>query len=518
MFPLLVFFLLLLLFVLLIAIAPRAACHRLAFVSRLLEFEGIYYFYEHADGAHKIVLVDDRNAHQALDPATVRVAPPGAMRDQAHLWSVTERRALGPAKVTVADYDFIAPATNLLRSKAAATVVGSPTTRNGQPQPGSAGEWGATAEVYDYPAKFGSRTTASGDRYSAVWLDAHRRRMARSFAQGQLFAAAVGRHVTLDFGGATAEYLIVGTTHNYAGPAYHSGEHEDEDFAVSLELMPADAQYRPALTTPRPRVLGPQTALVVGPAGEEIHTDEYGRIKVQFFWDREGRKDENSSCFIRVVQSGAGQGWGSFALPRIGQEVVVEFLDGDPDRPIVTGAVYNASNTVPEALPANKTQFGMKSRITKGGGGHNRLWFEDKKASEVVWFRAERDYKANIVNKDEERQYDKGDRRVTFLKGSDALTIAEGHRTATIQQDDTLEVKQGSVSVKVDMGKHTTDAMQSIELICGTSKIRLDPTSITIDAMTIKINGQMMVETKGLMVQTEASAIQTIKGGMVMIN
>jgi type VI secretion system secreted protein VgrG len=325
------------------------------------------------------------------------------------------------------------------------------------------------------------------------------------------------------------------------------------------------------MVTPRPRILGPQTAIVVGPSGEEIYTDEYGRIKVQFFWDREGKNDETAGCFIRVVQAGAGQGWGSFALPRIGQEVVVDFLDGDPDRPLVTGAVYNATNTVPEALPANKTQFGLKTRITKGGGGYNRLWFEDKKDSEVVWFRAERDYKANIVNKDEERQYDKGNRKTTFMEGNDELVITKGTRTETIEGDDkktiktggltdlvetgdethtvktgkrtttinadeTLEVKTGNrsttikmgndalkvslgnVTIKVDVGKHSTEAMQSIELTCGPSKIKLDPTQISLEALMVKIEAKTMLQLKGLMVQSEASAMSILKGGIVMVN
>ncbi len=516
-----------------------------AFISRLMEYEGIYYYYAHTGNAAKLVLIDNANAHPDLTPASVTTASDKARRGDAPVWGVTERRGLGPAKVTVADYDFEAPATKLLASKAAAKVMGGPTGRDGQSGEGSAGAWSGTAEMYDFPAKYTSKTTAKAEHYGSAWLDAHRRRMARSFAEGELFAAAVGRRVTLQFeDGASTEYLIVATTHDHRGPDYHSGQGA-ETFACALELMPAADQYRPAMVTPRPRILGPQTAIVVGPSGEEIYTDKYGRIKVQFFWDREGKNDENSSCFIRVVQAGAGQGWGSFALPRIGQEVVVDFLDGDPDRPLVTGAVYNATNTVPAALPANKTQFGLKTRITKGGGGYNRLWFEDKKDSEVVWFRAERDYKANIVNKDEERQYDKGNRKTTFMEGNDELVITKGTRTETIEGtdkktiktgdetlevslgnrsatiktgNDALKVSVGNVTIKVDVGKHTTEAMQSIELICGPSKIKLDPTQISMEAMIVKIEAKTMLQLKGLMVQSEASVMNVVKGGIVMIN
>jgi type VI secretion system secreted protein VgrG len=506
------------------------------FISRLMEYEGIYYYYAHTGAVSELVLVDDANAHPDMTPASVMVAPEAARRPDAPIWSVTERRGLGPAKVTVADYDFEAPSKQLQVTASAAKILGTPTTRGGQSGEGSHGKWAETAEMFDFPAKYTSKSTSRGDHYSDAWLHSHRRRMARSFADGTLFAAAVGRRLTLTFEDITsAEYLIVGTAHHYSGPTYHSGEGE-ETFSCLLELMPAAEQYRPPLATPRPRIMGPQTAIVVGPSGEEIHTDTYGRIKVQFFWDRDGKNDENSGCFIRVVQAGAGQGWGSFALPRIGQEVVVEFLDGDPDRPLVTGAVYNASNTPPAALPDNKTQFGMKSRITTGGGGHNRLWFDDKKGEEVVWFRAERDYKVHVVNQDEERNYDKGNRTTTIHKGNEQLTVSKGTRTTTINDDETLEVKMGNratkismgndtlkvamgdVAINVDLGKHSTKAMQSIELTCGPSKIKIDPMQISMEAMTVKIEAKLALQLKGLMIQSEASAMQIVKGGIVMIN
>ena len=526
------------------------------FVSRLMEYEGIYYYYVHSGSSSKLVVVDDSVAHPDLEPASVKVMAQADRRGDAPVWSVTERRGIGPVKATVADFDFEVPETQQLASKPAAKALGEPTKRGKQTGEGAAGAWSSGAEIYDFPGKVVYKTddpsakgkqSATAQRYSEIRLGAHRRRMARSFANGALFSAAVGRRVTLDFeDGSSAEYLIIGTSHDYTGPSYDSGEGE-ETFLCSLELMPATDQYRPALATPRPRIAGPQTALVVGPAGEEIYTDKYGRIKVQFPWDREGRKDENSSCFVRVVQSAAGQAWGSFALPRMGQEVVIEFLDGDPDRPLVTGAVYNGTNSTPAALPANKTQFGLKTRITKGGGGYNRYWFEDKKGEEVVWFRAERDYKAHIVHANEERVYDDGNRTTDFKtgddtktldkgslttlikKGDETRTIETGQRTTTIDGNDTLEVKtgnrsttikmgndthkvaMGNIDVKADLGKISMEAMQSIELKVGGS-------SIVIDQIGITIKGTVKVEIKGVMVQSSADAMQVIKGGLVMIN
>lgn len=514
-----------------------------AFVSRLMQYEGIYYYYEHAGETATMVLVDDANAHKDLTPAVVGIAPPDQVRSDAPLTSLVGRRGMAPARVTVADYDFEAPTRQLLD------------THEGG---GSDGAWAGDAEIYDFPAKYAAASSAKGAHYGAMWLAAHRRRMARSFAEGRLFAAATGRRVTIDpagdGAGERADYLIVGTRHRYAAPLYRSGPADEETIDCAIELMPAAQQYRPALVTPRPRILGPQTAVVVGPAGEEIHTDKHGRIKVQFFWDREGKKDDTAGCFIRVIQAGAGQGWGSFALPRIGQEVVVSFLDGDPDRPLVTGAVYNATNTPPETLPDNKTQFGLKTRITKGGGGFNRLWFEDKKGSEIVWFRAERDYKVNIVNKDEERVYDKGSRTTTFKEGDTTLTVTKGKRTATIEGDDTttirtgnvsctiekgdqthavklgkrtteifgnetLEVKTGNVSIKVTAGKHATQAMQAIELTCGASKVKMDPASITIESAMVTIDAKAILKLKaGAMITTDGGGMHMMKAGLVMIN
>ncbi len=527
------------------------------FISRLLEHEGIYYYFEHGDGKHTMHLVDNRTAHTPLSPASADVLPRAAQHKHAHFWSVVERRGVGPVKYTVSDYDFETPSRDLKKTRPATEKLGVPAGRWKKTAKGTAGSWADSAEIYTYPAKYETKTAPNADRFNEAWLDAQRRQMARSFAEGDLFCATVGKKLKLKFKDMSteAEFLIVGTTHRYSSPPYHTrGAGESESLTVEVELMPVAEQYRPAHRTPRPRILGPQTAIVVGPKGEEIYTDQYGRIKVQFHWDREGKQDEKSSCFIRVMQSVAGKSWGSFTLPRIGQEVVVEFLDGDPDRPLVTGAVYNADNMAPAALPDNQTQHGLRSRSTKGGGGYNHWWVEDKKGDEVVWFRAEREYKAHVVNANEERQYDEGNRTTLFKKGNDSLTLSAGNltttldkgdetrtlklgkRTTTIQQDETLTVKMGNrsatinmgnealtvkmgnVDIKVDLGSHKTEAMQAIELKCGMSSIKMDPASITIKSMMVKIEGSIMLETKGLMVQQEASAVHIVKGGIVMIN
>lgn len=545
----------------------------LDFASRLMEYEGIYYYYVHEGMGSRITIVDERNTHPDMKPSATRVLLPDQRRESALIWSLTERRSLGPAKVSVRDFDFEMPSNDLSASKPAHPVLGEPTGSGRHGGVGAPTDWTEGAEIYTYPGNVIYKTDDAPAkqqefetvrRYSDIWLGAHRRRMARSFADGTLFSAKVGHRLKLELeDGTSTEYLIVGTAHDYTAPDYDSGDGQ-EMFLCSLELMPAAVQYRPALATPRPRIQGPQTATVVGPAGEEIFTDKYGRVKVQFHWDREGGNNEHSSCFVRVMQSVAGQSWGSFALPRMGQEVVVEFMEGDPDRPLVTGAVYNANNMPPVDLPAYKTQHGMRTRSSKGGVGFSHWWYEDKKGEEVVWFRAERDYKAHIVHADEERQYDDGSRQTTFKKGNDVLRINSGYRSETIygndsktiidgdltdvikkgdeahtiekgkratkiKKDDSLVIEEGNRSVEIkmgndalkvamgniavnaDLGKVSVEAMQSIELKVGGS-------SITIDQIGVKIKGTVMVDIKGVMVQTSADAMQTIKGGLVMIN
>jgi type VI secretion system secreted protein VgrG len=289
---------------------------------------------------------------------------------------------------------------------------------------------------------------------------------------------------------------------------------------------------------------GVQTATVVGPAGQEIFTDKYGRVKVQFHWDRQGKKDADSSCWVRVASVWAGKQWGVIHIPRIGQEVVVSFLEGSTDEPIIVGSVYNATNMPPYALPDNKTQSGIISRSTPGGGEatFNQIRFEDKKGNEEVLFHAEKDLNSEIENdetrkvghdrtttikNDETKTINDGNEKITLDKGDQTLTISAGKQTVTIQGNQALTLKQGNQvisiqtgnqSTKIDLGKSETEAMQSIELKVGQSSIKLDQMGVTIKGMTIKIEGQIEVEVKGLMTKVNGDAMLTLKGGLTMIN
>lgn len=307
---------------------------------------------------------------------------------------------------------------------------------------------------------------------------------------------------------------------------------------------------------------GLMSAVVVGPAGEEINVDEFGRVKVQFHWDRLGGKDDNASCWCRLSQAWAGEGWGMFHFPRIGSEVLVGFLDGDPDHPVVIGQVHNGQKTVPIPLPDEKTKTGFITRSTTGGGASdfNAFWFDDKAGSEKVYFQAQKDYERLVKNNEtvhvkanrsfkvdgKQDHVTKGNYDFKVTEGFHKVTIDKGDRTVTVkmgkyatsvdQGDRTLQVKMGNYDTKVDMGNMTTkvgmgnydlkvplgkvtmEAMQEIMLKVGGSSVKIDQMGVTIKGMMVKIEGTVMLEAKGLMTKVSGDAMLMIKGGIVMIN
>ncbi|MFZ4382610.1 MAG: type VI secretion system Vgr family protein, partial [Sandarakinorhabdus sp.] len=362
------------------------------FVSRHMEREGIYYFFDHQESSHTLVAVDAPAAHTAGTPGTVRLHSGKPDGKEAVLWSLREHRRFGPTAYTVDDYDYTAPTTVMKKQKQMTNVgSGAARWRNGQAPDVSAN----IAERFEYPANYDRPGMSRGERYAGVRLEADRADMARSHGEGDVFAAAVGRKLKVAFDESRAgkafnadqEYLIVASRHLYRASGYRSGGGGDEDMRVELEMMPARHPFRPARKTPMPRIGGPQTGIVVGPPGEEIYTDKYGRIKVKFFWDIQGYDGggevHKRSLWMRVAQMSAGGGYGAFMIPRIGHEVVVEFLNGDPDRPLVTGSVYNESNLPAfDSATANALQ-GIRTNSTKGGGGFNEIRFDDSKNKEV---------------------------------------------------------------------------------------------------------------------------------------
>ena len=482
------------------------------FIARMFERHGIYYYFRHGAGDHEMVATDAKSHHAPVagidGPIEVMPFLPGAGRPGGTIWNLSRRFEVAAHMATVTDYDFLTPAQAL---KAEKTATAKSTLDKAK-----------VAELYVHPGGF---TKASGEgrgpQISERMVEAARVQSERCTAEGDAFAAAVGSTIEIKPGpnAAAVKYLITATTHVYAGSKFRSGSGGEDELSVQMELIPATVQFRPSLKTPRPRIYGPQTAVVAGASGEEIDTDSHGRIKVHFHWDRVQQGGAKSSCWIRVSQSVAGAKWGAFVLPRIGQEVVVEFLNGDPDAPLVTGAVYNGTNAVPYALPANKTRSTFKSRSTPNGSGFNELRIEDKNGSEEVFFNAEKDLNSIIDKGNETRTLNKGNRTTTVKVGNDELKIEKGNRTATIDTgNDTVTISKGNQTIKIDMGKHLTDAATSIELKCGASSIKVEPAKITLKSVSIEIKGDVSVKIAGVMVNSEASGINTVKGSLVKIN
>jgi type VI secretion system secreted protein VgrG len=304
-----------------------------------------------------------------------------------------------------------------------------------------------------------------------------------------------------------------------------------EGYRNSFEALPASATYKPASVTPRPVIAGTQTATVVGKSGEEIWTDQYGRVTVQFHWDQLGKNNETSSCWIRVAQGWAGKAWGSIFIPRIGQEVVVSFLEGNPDRPLITGSVYNADLTVPYPLPDSQTKSTIKTNSSKGGSGFNEFRFEDKAGSEEVFVQAQKDMNVNVLNNqtitvtnDRTVSVSKGN-ETHDVKGTRTLTIT-GNESHTNKADYTSDVS-GNFTLKVT-GNLSIEASGSVSIKSGTSFDNKAGTALTNNAGTELTNkaGTNLTNDAGVSLTNKAAASQTVdgggmltlKGGLVKVN
>jgi type VI secretion system secreted protein VgrG len=354
-----------------------------AFICRLMEEEGIFFFFEHQEDKHVLVLGDDVSVHAPIaGNATIAFRPPlGALSwgENVHRFHFTEELRSG--RVTTRDYDFKKPGL-LIEAEAEAAS-------------------GADLEIYDYPGVY--ELPADGKSLAAVRLEERQLHKAvgdgesgcQRLASGATFTLA--EHPRESF---NRDYLITRVEHRGLEPTMAEMEASADEprYEARFTCVPANVTFRPPLVTPKPAVKGTQTAIVVGPSGEEIYTDEFGRVKVQFHWDRAGKQNEHSSCWMRVSQVWAGEGWGAMFVPRVKQEVLVDFLEGDPDRPIVVGRVYHGTNVPPYALPANKTRSAIKSSSTPGGEGFNELRFEDKKGTEEVFLHAQKDLTIDTLN------------------------------------------------------------------------------------------------------------------------
>ena len=427
------------------------------FVSRLMEQEGIYYFFRHEQGRHVLVLADAYGAHTtAPGYGSVPYYPKNEQqreRDHIHDWHLAQE--VQPGSLELNDYDFQRPSARI-------------DVRSAMPRPHAAGDY----PLFDYPGTYVQ--SEDGEHYARTRIEAlqtlHEQvelaGNARGLGSGHLFSLTGFTRQDQN-----REYLIVGARYYLSQESGESGVGAPSaQFESSLTCIDAQQSFRPMAITHRPIVKGPQTALVVGPKGEEIWTDQFGRVKVHFYWDRHDQSNENSSCWIRVSQSWAGKNWGSMQIPRIGQEVIVSFLEGDPDRPIITGRVYNAEQTVPYDLPENATQSGMKSRSSKGGtpANFNEIRMEDKKGAEQLYIHAERNQDI-VVEVDESHSV--GHDRNKSIGRNETVTIGN-NRLRIVKQEDILSVGQRktdsiSQSYVIEVG-------ENLRLVCGESILELN--------------------------------------------
>ncbi len=539
------------------------------FVSRLMEEEGIYYFFRHEQGKHVMILANDPAAHEPCpSQATARYDFRGGgivYEDVITEWRYEQEFRTGTWTHT--DYNFETPSTNL-----AVTVNGK-----------------NSYEIYDYPGEHAVRS--EGDRLARIRLEEQAASCivsqgssgCRHFASGFKFTLA--DHYRPDLNQA---YLLTSVQHSatQAGDFSHgTGDMDEITYRNDFRCMPFSTPFRPQRVTPRPFVQGCQTAMVVGPAGQEIYTDKHGRVKVQFHWDREGKRNENSSCWIRVSHPWAGKGWGSVSIPRIGQEVIVDFLEGNPDDPIITGRVYNGESMPPSGLPGAAMVSGIKSNSTPGGGGHNSMTMDDSKGKEKIDIHAQYDMSTTVEHDDTQTVVSgnrtisvkagkhtetiKGDTALTVETGNHSLTVQTGTHKETIKADTSIVVQSGAYSLDVQANTHThhvqgtvtenfdanqdttvngnitiktktakitLDAIAGTEIVlaCGTSLISMTPDAIKISATDIDINGKKTVSigvgnqnvlfdtakvaTSGAAINSTAKGMHEIVGAPVKIN
>lgn len=501
------------------------------FVSRLMEQEGIYYFFEHVDEGgstkHKLKLVDAMATHSEYSGyKTIRYRASADTADaKGNILSWSRIKQVQPGAYKVNDFDFKRPKSPLL---------GGGTKDRSHSN--------SAFEIYDFAANYADEEAGDyGERYGKLRIEELQAQHEIIVGQSDCPGIVCGSKITLQDHPRTDEngdYLIVGVQYRCTAEAYKTtgkaqGGQAEKRFLCDFTAIPASSVFRPARTTVKPRIQGPQTALVVGKAGEEILTDEFGRIKVQFHWDRYSPANENTPCWVRVAQSWAGKNWGSIFLPRIGQEVLVEFLDGNPDRPIVTGAVYNGESKPPYALPDNATMSTIKSNSSKGGGGFNEIRFEDKKGSEQVFMHAEKDQDVRV--KHDAKEWIGNDRHLhvkakqletvdadkhTHVKG-DQLQKVDGNIGKTIGKDEISKISgnkhiavTGDYVLKADGNLHAQVTGNHHEKTTG--DIRLTASgkadiSATGGAAVVSDGGNIHI--KGMVVVVEGATQLSLKAG-----
>jgi type VI secretion system secreted protein VgrG len=489
-----------------------------AFVSRLMEEEGIYYFFKHEGGACKLVLANTPASHPDLPGGGKllyeKVLGGGRPEDRITEWEKVQELRSG--KVTLWDHCFELPHKHLEADKQTQEMAPVGKVTHKLKVGGN-----ENLEIYDYPGTYAQRfdgvDKGGGPKpadLQKIFEDNKRTvalRMQEEALQGLVVQGAgncrqlvsgykfnLERHWSAD-----GPYVLVSVRHSAkASGTYRSGGDEPFHYSNRFTCIPLALPFRPRRVTPRPTVGGTQTAVVVGPPGEEIFTDKYGRVKVQFHWDREGKNDADSSCWIRVATIWAGKGWGIVNVPRIGHEVIVDFLEGDPDNPIIIGSVFNADHTPSDELPKTKMVSGLKSNSTPGGGGYNGLIFNDTKKKEMVTFHAQKDL-TTVIEHDESHTLNTGNRTIKILtgthtesiKGDTGITIVSGKYSHTVAANTASHFVKGAVDTtymdKFDFGVQGPVAETFMDTQATTVKNAI---SIDSTAADVTIHGATQIK------------------------
>jgi len=488
------------------------------FVARLLEDEGIYWYFEHSEGAHKLILVDAPDAHQPIagDPKlpyydNAGQVPPDI--ESVSNWQFT--RSVKPGKTVLTSYDFERPSTKLKVEQVLQRAYKL-----------------SDYEVFDWQGDYTQKQ--DGQQLVDDRLDEQQCRFDLHSGSSDAHAMATGhtfdltRHPRAD---QNAQYLCTRLEVSARDQGSETGGSAG-DLQCSFDAIRSNAQFRPPRRTPKPFVQGPQTAVVVGPSGEELFTDKYGRVKVQFHWDHQGEKNEKSSCWVRVSTPWAGKSFGFVQVPRIGQEVVVDFLEGDPDQPLITGRVYNAEQMPPWELPANATQSGVLTRSSKGGAytNANAIRFEDKKGSEQLWLHAEKNQDIEVEN--DETHWVGHDRKKTI--DNDETVHVKHDRTETVDNNETITIgvnRTESVGANEDItigANRKEDVAANEDISIGADRIEKVGAneSVTIGAnqnikvganQNVKIGANKNEAVGASLTQTVGGAWNMTAGGPVLI-
>ncbi|HEX4322690.1 MAG TPA: type VI secretion system tip protein TssI/VgrG [Acidobacteriaceae bacterium] len=472
------------------------------FVNRLMEEEGIWYFFEHSEDEHLLVITNYPSYSEKGPESSLLSYDYGAATNVISQWSGGAE--IRPGKYTHRDYNFMTPSLNLTRS------AENPIK--------------ADYEIYDYPGEYDNFTRGTYlanlriEEEGTPSLMISGSGSCYDFAPGMLFTLA--NHFRA---GDNGEYQLTSVYHSASQAGTFSDSSEDNakplKYSNRFECIPSATSFRPPRVTPEPVMRGSQTATVVGPSGEEIYTDKYGRVKVCFHWDRSTGAPEDKSCWIRVSQPSAGSGWGSVQIPRVGQEVIVDFLEGDPDQPIITGRVYNGDQMPPYPLPDKGMVSGMKSNSTKGGGGYNEISMDDTKSKEQITVHAQYDMGTTVEHDDTQT-----------VKNNRTISVTGTH-TETITKDTAITISQGNFKMDVQKGTHTHHVKGDVHETYDSNQethvannilVQSNNAKITIDAKTeiflhcgesfisLKQDGTIVISGKNIQI----TGAQTVKAGV----